>query len=432
MASVTQRIEEALKDPVMQERFGDGIKGIKESLFAIYQHESDLLKHIQADVEKEIRGNRANVPWRIFVAIVPKAEMNAMEERNFFRIGESEELGEEQISRSVFLRDQADITELDGEKIKIPEMGPYFLCCPYEEIRSLCSQEYVGQSAHGQFHYQLQTHARFIERERPISRIASRFSVNAPVIFSPYARRAIDILITDAVMPQDIPTLDFDFETNGLEKKVLSDYVLMWNVKVFPSKMCDSSIAPDGDERRIQYAYKTEDDVFILPDCNPDDDLQIDVRRKEGVTLLFAPEKLEMTKGVLYKIRKPDLEGALPPAVTIFQNMCRMSDRLFCKDRLRTRADVDYVLKMFEQEDFSCHFTGDVSNGLQVITRYEGKRNHAYMANRDNLLVREHLKQPVCQVVFNGDKRYLTDYANFVLHYLEERYPEFLWVGVSE
>ena len=60
------------------------------------------------------------------------------------------------------------------------------------------------------------------------------------------------------------------------------------------------------------------------------------------------------------------------------------------------------------------------------------RREDSYYTSTEKYLLGRVRNKPVCLIKFGGDKNiFKTDYANYVIHYFEQNYPEFNWAGVE-
>ena len=116
--------------------------------------------------------------------------------------------------------------------------------------------------------------------------------------------------------------------------------------------------------------------------------------------------------------------------------------------RIRTRADILYVINAFNNNPYdivvsfmdSSLRAAEKQSGIpdenasnNIISDYDEPHKY-YRRSSDRLSKSIRLKgtTEVC-LYFNGKNRILTeDYARYVLSYLNERYPEFHWIGRYE
>ena len=391
-------IEKFLEKTIDAAKIGEDLKScLKKSLNAIYAHESKIMSELKSEVETELKSGRNAMT--IATALVPRENISAMTERSFHVIGTPDE------NSGVFLR------------------------CPYEEVAELCKQTFIGRSGSKNFSYRLVPHKRFVGQETRLFRLAEFYKIKTPVIFSPYARRVVDIQILDETEPAEP---DFDFSNNAaLNGKIVADCVLMWNVSVKSNVESTSSRAPEDDE--IFYRYSFDSGIgkksLVLPPVSSE--ILVEAKRIDDTRIdVIASGELDDGGFEILKIVAPKSDKAFPDGVEVFFNTCD-ANRLFEKNRLRTVGDVNYILSALAQGEFSCAFESfSDAPPEDQITPYQKNFGHNYFTSRAEELFKANVKLPYCRVKFKAPEIYRADYANFVLHFLNRTYPEFFWAGV--
>ena len=97
-------------------------------------------------------------------------------------------------------------------------------------------------------------------------------------------------------------------------------------------------------------------------------------------------------------------------------------DKLQAHRRLLSEGDIERAIGCFmDWQDLHC----ERSNGDgELIIRYSKKyRADRKSKNMFNTIRREYIS------IMKREKRFLTDYANYILEYLEYYYPEIEWAG---
>ena len=395
---------------------------LKETFAALADREEDILGEIRQETAAALKGAGKNKNIAVVTLLAAKDSAEEMKARHFFRISESGKRQEADISRSLFYAED-DFTEENN----LPEAGPFFLRCPYEDMDKYLNREYAGHIGGENFSYRLVVNDRFIRQEERLARLFRLYRLETPVIFSPYARRAVDICLDKTVSAKNWRDMNLALEENNLDGVLITDRILMWNVNFLPDdKECDSSVAPDEGEVKRKHIFVAEKNIFLLPKTNPDNDDFMDIRRTEDNIVITAPENFEIEKCVAADIVPPDM-NKLPADAEVFANRFN-TERLFVKSRLFSAGDVEYVLKNFDNGDFSAEFSHWGRRGDEkIILAYS--KEHGYSSRRDQRLIAVGRKMPPCFVKFAAPPMYLTDWANFVLNYLGKKYPEFLWLG---
>lgn len=334
--------------------------------------ERDLKGELDRRVSEEFRGKDK------FIEIIT----DVLEAENLFPV----ECGD-----SIFFANQPPLE--DGEPRTI-HSEPFFLCVPYDEFNSLLSTDYQGAG----FKYQLKPNYRFVAAEEKFYRVARLYGVPLKV-YSPYSRRAVDVCLFG-----EVSELDLRLTENNLAGKLLTNHKLYWNVVI--DFVSWDSVSLEG-----EYRCTVEDDLsFVLPTSDAALDDELDVRREGNQIVFRTPRSLPLDKVERIKI--------LPQE-------SKIASRLLNKQRLRTQGDIEFVLSGLARDGYSCYF--GTFGGSDNISRYS--KEHEYFTSADENLLRAKGRLPVCSVKFSGDELFLTDYANFVLHFLTETYPEFNWAG---
>ncbi|MCR5834299.1 MAG: hypothetical protein K6G55_06605 [Selenomonadaceae bacterium] len=337
-------------------RLGDSLKGDLE----------ETLKKLRQWVEAEFRAQTK------FIEVVTDIEA-------------SENLSPVEDDDCIFF---ADNQSCEYERPKTFHSKSFFLRTTYEEFFTLLNKNYSGAG----FTYQLKPNYHFVESEEKIFRI-SRIYREPLLIFSPYARRAVDICIFGE--PQK---LDFRFAENNLKGKILVEKDFYRNVEI---KSADDF-----------YADLPDESTYFLPSTPVEFDDELVAKRIDG-KIYFDPNR---------DIRTEDCER-----IKILPTESKIDGRIFGKQRLRTKGDIEFVLSGLKRDGYSCSFGQFGNSSAEKIKRYT--REHRYYSLRDEKFLRAKMQLPMCIVKFRGEEIFLTDYANFVLQFLEETYPEFNWVG---
>ena len=269
----------------------------------------------------------------------------------------------------------------------------------------------------------------FITRaEDFLFRLAQIYNVNRPLIFSPFARRAVCINALEQPAVDHITIDHLRLQHNGLDQILLTDRTLMWNVKIDPLRDMLGYNAVDTFHHCYFYD-NVADNQFILPVAAVNQtDLIIEkiVRSTDGALELIANRAFDDESYHKITIVKPALDD-LPDGVEIFSNDCDVP-RLFKKSHIRTAADINYILSALKQKNFSARFAPN--SDKPPIPIYEPQLQ--YHSGADEIFNRALRQQnsPIIDVEFQGAEPFVADYANFVLHRLGWNFPEYRWRGV--
>lgn len=361
-----------------------------------------------------------------------------------------------------------------GEPKFIEIIDNYFLDCSHEETVAYCSDEYgdeypyqgevnlKGKTTH--FRYRLAYDLRYVNFERELFDVADIYQIKRPVIFSPYSRRAVKIQIprefnavSDYLKEHAGNLTPYCLENNDLANKLITGKRLEWNIRINSIQLPEynvtddnsdnSSFAPYGERNIYRYEFKNlNDSEFICP------------RNDELINLITAqitPPKADQKQMITLVAKKPLTEPCrslrLIPTKTnishnkflnwgfnVFANFdIANKDRNFFKERLRTVGDIENVLYRLgmPQHGFNCKFSGvsdSEKKNVNVIKIYNRELAYGnFDIRREQVLYGNRRKLPFCYITFNGNAKFLNDYAAYVLSFLETRYPDFQWVGVK-
>lgn len=319
-----------------------------------------------------------------------------------------------------------------------PEIS-FFVNASYNEIENFCApKKYQGlfvsnDGTKKNFTYTLQRHERFIYHERILFELAALYKIRRPIIFSPYARKAVDVKISGVSASDFSNRKNFDLllaENNLLEKLQIGK--LYWNVKIEQDEIQSGStveeyFGADGNLIRYEYfhTFNNDENIFVLP-AQHCDDLHIKI---DGGERKFKLGYSSVLKERAYK--KITLLNFEKNSSEIFTNdFPRPNDKL----RLRTEGDVEKVLSCFNAtrtgKIFPAKFESFNAKNFKPLPIY--RREDKYFIAPETHLLGKIRNKPICVINFGGGAGiFKTDYANFVIHYLEQNYPEFNWAGVE-
>lgn len=386
-------------------------QAMMRSLDALAGHQQKILEEMSAEVKNFFQNRRAVSTCQIVVLLARAEERDNLTKKNLFPVPEEFDASFSAKSRSIYHKD----TAYPG--------GPFFLDCAYGDIAALCEREYRGHSAEGDFRYKLVLHGRFAQFEHYLERLYHLYDLDALPLFSPYARRAVDICLLDEVAKPD--EADFAWGENNLP--MLSGHLLMWNIKVHDAREAQSGDLADGQK---VYRFGANEQTYILPNYRDGHgyDRNVAYYRDGYELVLTTPSDIINSDGIPWEIFS--LKGTMLPAdAEIFTN--EPSCRSHLPLRVNTQGDIDHVLTQLRQaigqEEYTAAFAAWDETADDCFAPYAAKV--AYPVSADQELVRRRQKLPVCMVKFSGARKYLADYANWVLYVLNSQYPEFNWAG---
>ena len=380
VARAIEDINRLVDEAYMPQEYAELKEAMKTAFASLKRHEAETMAEICRDIRQESRA--ANRGWQIYVLLVPRHEQAKWESRGFFPILEDRE----------------------------PKAEIGFLDCSLEEAEELV-EESPG----------LAWYDGYLEAEPMLFRAAARNQLDLPVLFSPWARRAVQ-LVSDDISPQAGQVLQ-------------RDCLLMWNIRFQAASADDRRVRPDGDDISYIYVYSKMENSFLLAE---DEEAEISCL-EDGRLQLAAPHELPeyKVKWLLYKPIGEDKEYIRQlgdRAFASFQPAARESRSIH---RIVTQGDLAYLLSTTlvcrigdEALEVEYHGTG-IGQGFRTIMGYKRQQMHYAYDNQENLLYRQKRSLPSCYISFAGSHKWLADYAEYVRAYLEHHYPEQRWVGVS-
>ncbi len=380
-----------------------------------------------SDLEKRIDIETAAHDWNKDFEVAVK----------FVRRGSQESTGglfSLEIGTSFILADKEE-TPLE----KMAKAESFFVNAAYNEIENFCApKKYHGKiitkdGTLKNFSYTLQRHERFINYEKILFEVAALYKISRPIIFSPYARKAVDVKFfgLEAKDFNNYQDLDLLFRENNLNGKILNGK-LFWNVEIEGGERpqggkCDEYIGADGNLIRYAYFHTFDSDkkIFVLP-AQHFDDLKFEIKDNgKNFTLGYSSVLKEYGYSTLN-----------------FVAVEKISDDFFTNDfprpnnklRLRTEGDVEKVLSCFNAtragKIFPAKFESFNSKNFKPLEIY--RREDRYFISPEFRLIGRIRNKPICVISFGGnDSIFKIDYANYVIYYLEKNYPEFNWAGVE-
>ncbi len=306
---------------------------------------------------------------------------------------------------------------------------PFFLDADYDEIKNLCNKNYDGSllRADGSekiFSYRLQHHFRFVKRERVLFELAACYHINRPVIFSPFARKAVDV-IASGLRAEDL--LDCT-ALNLRNERLIVGHELMWNVDIKSDTFNrEPTMGVDGNLVRYNYICDFDKDLkaFVLPAQHCDDIQRRTSDNRKDIIISF---------NALLDNREYQLV-ILNDAENTTDAFNNDFPKRKIKLRLRTRGDVENVLACFNETSvgkiFPANYFGSSVGNHRPITLYR-REDSFYIPTEERMLGAVNRK-PLCVIRFAGDDGSIIkiDYANYVLDYMSRNYPEFDWAGVT-
>lgn len=326
--------------------------------------------------------------------------------------------------------DDAEYEAVGLYRMAEPDDNRVFLDCEYDEIKQIVGDLAEKKSYKGRyikdgkllsFDYTLEFDGCFLSLQEELYDYAEHYSVKNPIMFSPYSHKSFQLGFDKSLLKDGIK-LDFGFRDNHLP--VLEGYGLYWNIKrvLEEGKTYDGKM-PYADSTKYVFVFpKTKNGDFILPLPLNNQARIYDIQFKEKCVEVTTNHDIESFVELQYI--ELDLNSRIVKESQskgwLFSN--DISDGIWRVRRLLSEGDIERAIACFrEWHDVCCErSSGDGRHIARYSKKYRSDRKNK---NMFNTIRREHIR------IAKTSKRFLTDYANYILEYLEYYYPEIEWAG---
>ena len=436
------RHQQEIKNYIDKARLDDELKKLFTVVFdALQQEQQETLVNLALRFQGELNNYKNNWDdiWNIKVHLAENGDEVVKLEQQGFQIID--------VGNSMFINTMP-VSENVREFDKIRK-GFLLFDGSYDDFLGLLQKEAVYSGSvlldndqEVEFRYRVKANHRIIRMEEMLFKIAKLYGIQRPVIFSPFARRAVDI---EVLPDRDFDSLgkvmhtDLKLKDNGLAM-IKEGHCLLWNISitegVSPDSVDDNDerVALDVTQKRYKYIYRSNIDKndFVYPM----DDLDYpEILKGENDICFICKNRMHQSN-----FKKVSVHNEASKNSVYMKEFCntflRGSQDII---RIRTAGDVQYVLSQFTLHDgtdkvFWCDYDAkhDCADSRLVITRYAPE--HDYWNDREQIHLQRIKNRPFCYIKFfcqENRRKFLTDYANYVLHYLNCMYPEFCWAGVQ-
>lgn len=281
--------------------------------------------------------------------------------------------------------------------------------------------QYIKDGQCHKFRYCLSFDRSYIERQELLYKYALHYELINPVMFSPYSFKSFSIVVDSGLARED---LDFRFHENGINAITSKEKDLFWNVSIVNVALAYKAKIPYGDDTRYIFEFpKSKQGNYVLPlPCN-------------NQTKIYAIDYLENSLTMTTDRASDDFYVLEPLTIDSTSSVVRTlesSDKMTSNTinyngiiggRLLSEADIEHAIAPFRSNHgIKCHISqgcGEIAK--RYIAKYRPDRRDRKLFH---IISREY-------IMFEADKpaRFLADYINYVLEYLEYYYPEIEWVG---
>lgn len=325
--------------------------------------------------------------------------------------------------------------EAEYEAAGLYKMAEYndrriFLDCEYDEIIQIMGDLTEKRSYKGRytkdgkqfpFEYTLEFDNSFLKLQEELYAYAEHYSVKNPIVFSPYSHKSFRVKYDESLFSKDVKP-DFRFADNHIP--ALEGHCLYWNIKRELVK--DKTYAgksPYGDITKYVFVFpKIRNCDYNLPFPQNNRTCIYDIRFGEkdvGITTDHDIESFSVLRYVELDLNSSVVKERRSKGL-LFSN--DVSDSIWRVRRLLSDGDIERAVACFgEWHEVCCRRSeGEGSPIKRYLKKYRADRKNKTMFNT---IRREY----IC--VNKTGKKFLTDYANYILEYLEYYYPEIEWAG---
>lgn len=374
----------------------------------LYQQQQDLYNRLETNVFDKLMAEDIFKDLSIYTALVPTNDEYKYSNIGFFPVLT------ENYKKNVFLDTSYD--------------NIMNLCNKYFGFKAIITKK-DGTSYNTKYSFSINND--LVKKENIIYQISQIYNMDNSMIYSPFARKFVSIEFQDFV-PSD-SQVNLCAKENGLEGIILENYSLIWNISIDTTEkyQIDKSETPLFDNILYKYTFPAiniNDRKYVIPINNAVSitDIKDISQCKDGsvITLLKDISPIDFNIISCRKPTKDDISKLSTDNVPMFFH--NPNPRILNKHRLRSIADINYVISLFNREDVTLSL--DNSNDSPKINRYcQGLKY--YNSVNDFIKIKS---SKILNIKFSGNSKYICDYANYVLSYLEVKYPEFRWAGVLD
>lgn len=388
---------------------------LEKALAELFRNNASVVSAVASRLRKDMEGKKGGIP-PIVTILAPETMTRELAKSGFTPMPGSEAA-----------RDPWH-TPLERDERPEDNVPPGFLRCPFKDIAKYCHRPFRGQQDGGAFTYELVPAFSLLAVEKTLQEFGRLYRQETPLIFSPWSRRAVYIQYLNGFVPQKDTKPDLLLHENELENILLPGYTLFWNGLLTRGEDGPrQGSSPDGN--RTFYTATYEDGIdastFILP-------VNIHNQPPDLLNISREPDRIRVESpvacgNIYYKlVINPFRADNLPEGMEWFANSCD-AEIVTSLQRPRTVGEIKRLLNALRQSGFSAEYK-DIAGEVPSLTRYDKRR--AYPVNLNERLLAAGKTRPRVNIAFGGGPLFLEDYAEYILNFLEKRYPEYEWKGV--
>ena len=403
------------------------IGGIFDNLI---RHQNSMFEKIIAKTELQQRERELALKWNIITAAISKDEVEQSKKNGLYEI-----LDTVCFAEKLHYEDLNLVT--DNKKNGLCSAGVSFLFCKYQDVFKYLNRKYKAcvttNNDSFEVEYYFEKYGGYYDIERIIERTAMQYEVDVPILLEPISRRAINVIVDLSkygFSKSDNMIIDFQFAKNGLTEIIKEKTTLVWNVEIVekneiprPRENTDkkllAKIVPFFEEVYQLYQFPSNENEFYYVESKIQDikrygsSVYLNLHEKEKI------EDVRYSKLIVHDIPQKYIDKIDCSFRTFFD------DRCINKVRIRTEADIDYVMNSMKND--IALYQGlcrkrDNEDSIYIYNSYD-----AYYYPKNKIL----RSASICNVQFRSSENiYFEDYVSYILSYLNYYYPEFYWVGV--
>lgn len=306
-----------------------------------------------------------------------------------------------------------------------------FINDEYENIRVLNGDtsgkkkfkgRFYKNGVSSEFEYELRFDRSFLKLQEMLYKFTELYTISNPVILSPYSHKSFRVVYDTEILKEKNVELDFCFEENGI--KAVKNKNLFWNFKreIVEKQTYDAKI-PYGTNTRYHYSFnKTKKGKYVFPCPMNNQTIIYDVAVGDNGVELVTDR--DMDDFILLEYFEVDMNSALVKKIDSsgLLNSNKIDYKGTVTGRIVSEGDIEHALAPFSDwNNLKCCV---ISEDNKKIMRYSSR----YRVDRKDRM----MFSTICTRYIHFSKKdglFLTDYANYVMEYLEYYYPEIEWAG---
>lgn len=394
---------ESIEEKISESNFvvdKEANKNMKEALIKLVKELCEYTTQVNQNlVDGILKKDDSNDLNDIIVALIPNGADKTYESVGLFKMADKNDC-------RIFIDDEyKNIRLINGDTTS----------------KRIFKGKYVKDGALKYFDYELKFDRSFLEQQELLFKYSEQYNICNPMIFSPYSHKSFYLVFDSEIKKEDVE-LDFCFDENGI--KAIQKKNLFWNIKksTVENKTYDEKV-PYGDKTKYLYRFeKTKKGKYVLPYPLHNQTIVYDVVIDEnGVNIVTNKDMEDFILIEYYEVDSTSSNvKAMKSSGVLFSNEKKYSGWL--TRRIVSAGDVEHAIAPFrEWNGLSCRISEE---GSDKITRYSAR----YRADRKDKSMFSAIN--IKYIAFSKvDNRFLDDYANYVLEFLEYYYPEIEWVG---